>query len=121
MEWEVEYYKKENGQIPVLDFLLTLNPKLRAKTFSEIELLEKHGYMLREPYTKSIKGNTYKGLYELRVKFSTDITRIFYFAFRNNKFILLNGFSKKSDKTPVSELERAMRYKKDYERRCHDE
>ncbi len=118
MDWQVEYYKKENGSIPVLDFLLTLNPKLRAKTFSEIELPEKHGTALREPYTKAISGSKYKGLFELRVKFSSDITRIFYFTFRNNTFVLLHGFSKKTDKTPTVELDRAMRYKQDYERRC---
>lgn len=48
MEWQVEYYKKENGTIPVLDYLLSLNAKMRAKAFSEIELLEKHGRALRE-------------------------------------------------------------------------
>lgn len=121
MDWQVEYYKKENGKMPVLDFLLTLNPKIRAKAFSEIELLEKHGTLLREPYAKSVVGNKYKGLFELRVKFSTDITRIFYFTFRNNTFVLLHGFSKKTEKTPVSELDRAIRYKQDYERRCDDE
>ena len=41
MDWQVEYYKKENGDIPVLDFLLSLEAKMRAKAFSEIELLEK--------------------------------------------------------------------------------
>ena len=59
MDWQVEYYKKENGKIPVLEYLLTLNPKIRAKAFSEIELLEKHGTDLREPYTKPIKGEKY--------------------------------------------------------------
>lgn len=121
MDWQVEYYKKENGNIPVVDFLLSLNPKLRAKAFSEIELLEKHGNNLREPYTKSITGTKYKGLFELRVKFSTDISRIFYFTFKGNTFVLLNGFTKKTAKTPVSELDKAMRYKADYERRCNDE
>ena len=121
MDWQVEYYKKENGKMPVLDFLLTLNPKIRAKAFSEIELLEKHGTLLREPYAKYVVGNKYKGLFELRVKFSTDITRIFYFTFRNNTFVLLHGFSKKTEKTPLSELDRAIRYKQDYERRCDDE
>ncbi len=43
MDWQVEYYKKKNGDIPVLDFLLSLEPKMRAKALSEIELLEKHG------------------------------------------------------------------------------
>ena len=121
MDWQVEYYKKENGDIPVLEFLLTLNPKMRAKAFSEIELLEKHGANLREPYVKPIKGEKYKDLFEIRIKFSSDISRIFYFTFQNNTFVLLNGFRKKSNKTPVGELDRAIRYKKDYERRCYDE
>ncbi len=121
MDWQVEYYQKENGKIPVLDFLLTLNPKMRAKAFSEIELLKKHGINLREPYTKPIKGEKYKGLYELRIKFSSDISRIFYFTYLNNTFVLLNGFTKKTDKTPIKELDKAVMYKEDYERRCSDE
>lgn len=121
MDWQVEYYKKENGKILVLEYLLTLNPKIRAKAFSEIELLEKHGTDLREPYTKPIKGEKYKELYELRIKFSSDISRIFYFTFRNNTFVLLHRFTKKTEKTPPGEIERALRYKEDYERRCDDE
>lgn len=124
MDWQIEYYKKGNGNIPVLDFLLTLNPKMRAKAFSEIELielLEKHGANLREPYVKPVRGEKYKGLFELRIKFSSDISRIFYFTFQNNTFVLLNGFTKKSGKTPKNELDKAERYKKDYERRCCDE
>jgi phage-related protein len=121
MEWQVEYYKKENGNIPVLDYLLSLDAKMRAKAFSEIELLEKHGPELREPYVKPIKGAQYKGLFELRVKFASDISRIFYFTYRQNTFVLLHGFTKKTEKTPQRELDRALRYKEDYERRCDDE
>ena len=43
MDWTVEYYQRENGDTPVLDFLLSLNPKMRAKVYSEIELLQQHG------------------------------------------------------------------------------
>lgn len=121
MEWQVEYYKKENGNIPVLDYLLSLDAKIRAKAFSEIELLEKHGSELREPYVKPLKGTQYKGLFELRVKFASNISRIFYFAYRQNTFVLLHGFTKKTEITPQRELERALRYKEDYERRCDDE
>jgi len=117
----VEYYKKENGNIPVLDYLLSLDAKIRAKAFSEIELLEKHGSELREPYVKPLKGTQYKGLFELRVKFASNISRIFYFAYRQNTFVLLHGFTKKTEITPQRELERALRYKEDYERRCDDE
>lgn len=45
---EVEFYQRENGQVPVLDFLFSLSPKLRAKAFRDIELLKQHGSELRE-------------------------------------------------------------------------
>lgn len=48
MQWEVEYYKKENGDVPVVDFLLSLQPKIRAKVYSKINLLQEHGINLRE-------------------------------------------------------------------------
>jgi len=89
--------------------------------FSEIELLEKYGYDLREPYVKPIKGAKYKGLFELRIKFASDISRIFYFTYSQKTFVLLHGFTKKTEQTPERELERALRYKEDYERRCDDE
>jgi phage-related protein len=77
--------------------------------------------MSQEPYVKPIKGKRYKGIFELRVKFASDISRIFYFTYQRKTFVLLNGFTKKSEKTPQRELERALRYKEDYERRCSDE
>ena len=118
MNWQVEYYKKENGNVPVLDFLLSLDAKMRAKAFSVIELLEKHGPGLREPYAKPLKG---KGIFELRIRFASDISRIFYFAYHKRTFVLFHGFTKKTQKTPQKEIERALRYKEDYERRCGNE
>ena len=50
---------------------------MRAKAFSKIELLEKHGTNLREPYAKPVKGEKYRDLFELRIKFATNISRIF--------------------------------------------
>ncbi len=114
-------YDNMYGVIPVLDFLLSLDAKMRAKAFSEIELLEKHGADLREPYVKPIQGKKYKGLFELRVKFSSNISRIFYFTYNKNAFILLHGYTKKSDHISVNDLERALNYKVDYERRCNHE
>lgn len=104
-----------------MDYLLGLDAKIRAKAFSDIELLQKHGVNLREPYAKAIKGEKYKSIFELRVKFSSNISRIFYFTFKNNTFVLLNGFTKKSGATPKKELDRAVKYKQDYERRCSNE
>ena len=115
--YTVEFYTKENGKIPVKEFLLSLSPKLRAKAFSDIDLLRKHGSELREPYVKPLKGKANKGLYELRIKFSSDIARIFYFTFYDNKYILLHGFIKKTDKTPQKEIDIAIKYMEDYKRR----
>lgn len=115
--FELEFYMKENGKIPVQDFLYSLNPKLRAKAFSDIELLKKLGNGLKEPYVKPLKGKNNKGMYELRIKFSSDIARIFYFTYYNNKFVLLHGFIKKTMKTPEKEINRARKYMEDYIRR----
>ena len=108
MDWKIEYYQKENGEIPVEDFLLTLEPKLRAKAYNDIMLLKQLGINIRAPYSAPIKGDKYKGIFELRTKFSSDITRIFYFLFEKNKFILLHGFVKKANKTLTKELEKAL-------------
>ncbi|WP_240984911.1 type II toxin-antitoxin system RelE/ParE family toxin [Acididesulfobacillus acetoxydans] len=46
---------------------------MRAKAYSEIELLEKHRSQLKEPYVKPVKGIRYKGIFELRVKFASKV------------------------------------------------
>lgn len=117
MIFNVEFYMKSNGRVPVQDFLYSLEPKLRAKAFKEIELLHTMGDALKEPYVKPIKGKNNKGLYELRIKFSSDAARIFYFTFCNNKYILLHGFIKKTMETPKKEIKRARMYMEDYIRR----
>lgn len=113
----LEFYAKDNGQVPVKEFLKSLPTKLRAKAFSDITLLNEMGNNLREPYVKPIKGQKNKGLYELRITFSKDTIRIFYFTYINNKYILLHGFIKKSMKTPTREIDKARKYMEDYKRR----
>lgn len=110
-------YEKENKENPVKDFLLSLSSKHRAKALWEIGLLAEHGQKLKEPYSKVITGDDYKGLWELRIKFARDISRIFYFMPVGDTFILLHGFLKKTQKTPKWELETAKRYMEDYKRR----
>lgn len=115
--YDVEFYKKETGKVPVQEFLLSLPAKLRAKAFSDIELLKLYGSELKEPYVKPVKGKKNKGLFELRIKFSNDIVRIFYFTYYNHKYVLLHGFLKKTQRTPPKEIERARSYMEDYMRR----
>lgn len=111
--YEIIFYDKEDGKVPVEEFLNSLSPKLLAKTLKNIDLLEKFGNNLREPFSKKLVD----GIFELRTKQSSDITRILYFFVIDKKIVLTNGFVKKSNKTPKSEIELAIKYKKDFERR----
>ena len=115
--FDIVFYRLPDGTAPVEAFLDELEPKMRAKALYGLSILKEYGNELREPYSKPV-GN---GLFELRIKFSSDITRIFYFFFAGNQIILTNGFVKKTVKTPRGEIDRARRYRDDHERRhCHE-
>lgn len=86
---------------------------MRAKIFRLLELLEQKGNTLREPYSKSLDD----GIFEIRAKQGNNITRVLYFFYIGNKIILTNGFVKKSQKTPPSEIALAKKYRAEYERR----
>jgi len=111
--FEVDYYELPNGDKPVEQFINSLDIKMRVKALGSIDILAEFGNQLREPYSKAIGG----GLFELRIKFASDITRIFYFFVVDNKIILTNGFVKKTNKTPPGEIALAKKYKADYEGR----
>ena len=108
--FDVEYYEKEDGTFPAEEFILSLNAKMQAKMFRELELLETFGNELREPHSKPLGD----GIYEIRAKVASDITRVLYFFVVNKKIILTNGFVKKTQKTPDSEITLAKKYRKDY-------
>ena len=76
-----------------------------------------HRTGLTLPYARHIDGE----LWELRIKFSSDISRIFYFSPMKNKIVLLHGFVKKTDKTPHGEIETAQKRLLDYNERHRHE
>lgn len=78
-----------------------------------IELLEVYGHELREPYSKILDD----GIFELRAKQGSDISRILYFFVIGNKIVLTNGFVKKTQKTPLREIKLAKKFRLEYEHR----
>ena len=112
-KFTIEYYETECGKIPVEEFILSLNLKMQAKVFRILELLEIKGNELREPYSKHLED----GIFEIRVKIGTNITRIFYFFVLGHKVILTNGFTKKMQKTPRREVELAKMRRDEYMKR----
>lgn len=107
----VEYYN-QNGRYPVLDFLRSLSAKEQAKIIREIDLLEEFGLALGMPHIRKMQGTD--DIWELRIKHSSNNFRIFYFCFSDNRFILLHGMRKTTNKTPVKELKLASARKKRY-------
>ena len=63
-------------------------------------------------YFKHLEGT--KGLYEIRAEIGGNIFRVFCFFDEGNLIILLNGFQKKSDKTPKNEIEMAEKLRQQY-------
>jgi phage-related protein len=111
-KFEVEFYETPNGDQPAKDFLLSLDKKMRAKMADTISVLQDNGYELREPYSKHLS----EGIFELRAKVGSDITRVLYFFYVERHIILTNGFIKKTRKTPKEQIELARKYKHEYER-----
>ena len=109
-KFEVEFYTKVNGEKPAKDFILSLDVKMRAKVLGIINVLEEKGNQLREPYSKHLDD----GIFEIRGKVGTDITRVLYFFYYGKKIIITNGFIKKAQETPRKEIKLAKSYRKDY-------
>ena len=117
-DFELIAYEKENGEVPVEEFLNSVNPKMRAKIYGLMGILQEKGNMLREPYSKHLED----GIFELRCKFGSDITRVLYFFYYEEKIIMTNGFVKKTQKTPKGEILIAKDRRKDFiERVMKDE
>lgn len=92
-------------------FLRKQTQKVQNKIFKVIEAIET---LERVPktYLKPIK--TKKGLFEARIQLGSNIWRVFCFFDEGRLVILLNGFQKKSQKTPPKEIEKASRLMDQY-------
>lgn len=110
----IEFYEKDNGEIPVEEFLLKLDVRMRAKLLGLMEILQEKGNLLREPYSKHLG----EGIFELRGQVGNNISRVLYFFFYNGIIVFTNGFVKKTQKTPVEEIKKAKDYRRNYLERC---
>lgn len=92
-------------------FLLKQPLKVQNKIYKVIEIIETFN-VVPGKYLKSISGS--KGLYEARIKLGSNIWRVFCFFDEGKVVILLNGFTKKSNKTPPKEIMKAERLMHEY-------
>ena len=111
--FKVVFYEKEDGSRPAYDFISALSDKMRAKIYKAASLLEVEGAQTRMPYSEYLKD----GIFQIRAQQEGNITRVLYFFTVGKLVVLTNGFTKKTNRTPSAEIERAKRYRADYERR----
>jgi phage-related protein len=94
-----------------LDFFEKLKPEVKKK-FNWTLLLISTIERVPEKYFKHMTGTT--GIYEIRVEVGSNIYRVFSFFDKDQLVILVNGFQKKSQKTPKKEIELAEKLRKEY-------
>ena len=117
--YKVITYKDRAGNDEIADFIQGLNSKIgtdknariRYKKIMEyIGKLQTYGVAIGKPAIDHITGTE---LWELRpIK-----DRIFFAYWKDNVFILLHHFVKKTQKTPPKEIKQAERNLKDFRER----
>ena len=107
------FYRDRRGNSPVKDYLNELEAKggkdariKRTKIREYVKALEVNGTNLPENYCKQIDGE----IWELRPLSE----RVFFFGWHNDSFVLLHHFTKKTQKTPRLEIDRAKREMADF-------
>lgn len=113
--YSVEFYEDKNGESEVRDYLEQLSQEAiesknarinKEKIFAYIRALQIYGTRIGNPIVKHIQGD----LWELRPLSN----RIFFFYWKEYKFVLVHHYVKKSQKAPKKEIKKAMNNIKDW-------
>lgn len=113
--YEIIFYEDAKGNNDVIDFIEELQRSSKSnkekriylnKVVAYLDMLEQMGTRVGEPVTKHLDGE----IWELRpLKW-----RILYAYYKDNRFIILHYFVKKTKRTPKREIEKAKRNLADY-------
>ena len=106
MAREIKFYKKY-----FIDFYVNQDSKVQVKIEYVLKLIRTID-RIPVKFLKHIESTD--GLYETRVKYSSDIFRIFCCFDEGRIVILFNAFRKKSQKTPKNEIQFALKLKDEY-------
>ena len=107
---EIKFYEDRAGRVPVIEFLDSLDLKMRQKMLRAIQALQDIGM----PFEFRYQSHWTMADIELRAKTGTNISRVMYFFVVGDRAVLTHGFIKKTEKTPLREKERAKKIRDDY-------
>jgi len=116
MEFRVRFYATATGYVPMIEWLDELRsqqPTLHALVVAGLTKLKNRDY--HGPPLTTCVDRTNK-IYELRVGHA-NIARAFFFFQHGSEIIVTNGYVKHRQALNRKELDRARRYKADWEKR----
>lgn len=96
MEWEIVYFSED-----VQEAIMALPAGIQARYIHLTERMTVFGPNLGMPHTRSLG----KALFELRMKSTVGIGRVFFGILPNRQIMMLHAFIKKSTRTPDRELQ----------------
>jgi phage-related protein len=102
------------GNEPVKDFILGQADSAIAEILHVFKLLKEFNIILGMPYVDKIGRS---GIRELRIKHSSDIYRIYFFAHTTRKFVLLHAIKKKRNRISQNDIRLAIDRMNDYKAR----
>ncbi len=105
--FNIIFFELDRGLCPVQEFLDSLDDKMAAKLYGMMDILSEYGNELRMPYSEHLDD----GIFEIRAKVGSNITRVLYFFYVGKTIVMTNGFVKKTQKTPKSQIELAKKYR----------
>jgi len=108
---EILFYKTESGECPVENFLNNLDAKQAKKIAWVMQVVEE---LDKVPTTYLKKLTNTDDIWEIRVQIGCNIFRFLGFFEKGNFIVLTNGFQKKTQKTPKSEILLSEQRKLDY-------
>lgn len=107
----VVFYQEDDGAVPVLEWLDSLQQKVQDKCTAQLHWLQEKGHQLRRPHAAYLKN----GIYELRAHEQHVNYRILYFFHQQGTVVLSHGITKERRVPPI-EIRRAIRRKQAFER-----
>jgi len=108
---EINFYRTKQGKCQVEEFLDNLSGKIAQKITWVLKIIEE-GNVIPISYFKKLENTD--EIWEVRTRIGSNSYRILCFYGEGKNLILSNGFLKKSQKTPKSEIKIAERNRKDY-------
>ncbi len=107
---EAYFFQTSQGNEPVREWLKNLSKEDKKLIGSDIQMVQ-FGWPLGMP----LVDNLGHGIWEVRTKLTNRCIARILFLLDGNTMVLLNGFIKKTQKTPAAELELAKKRKREYE------